>query len=205
MLRDRAVAAPVRNLPLQSNQRWMFNTGVKMRWLLHAMMAVVVAGCAPPARPAQSDSGVAVDSIVLGRTGCLGTCPAYRLSVRADGFVRFESHNRGEEGRTESAARGRDMVRRIERELERTQFSDLPAITMGRLPYCRIVATDAPSITLSVYGPREARSVSYYLGCIGESVQDTIPRSYLRRLRALADSVDSIAAGQGWIRPARRP
>src|SRR5262249_48380235 len=38
----------------------------------------------------------AVDSIVLVRTLCLGTCPAYRISVRRDGEVHFQSRNPGE-------------------------------------------------------------------------------------------------------------
>ncbi len=174
-----------------------------MRPLLQVLFALVAVGCAPTARPAQPDSKVAVDSIVLQRTGCLGTCPAYRLSVRADGFVTFVSHNRGDEGRTESIARGRDIVRRIEQELERTQFARLPEITMGLSPYCRIVASDAPVITVSAFRSRETRSVSYYTGCVGETVQDTLPRPFIRRLRTLADSIDNIAAGQGWIRPTR--
>src|SRR5690349_8944889 len=45
------------------------------------------------ARPAGDVTTIAVrtDSIVLERTSCFGFCPAYRLSVRTDGFVTFRS------------------------------------------------------------------------------------------------------------------
>lgn len=175
-----------------------------MRTLLQAMFALAMASRTLSAQSAGSDATAPVDSVMLRRTGCLGTCPAYRLSVRADGGVRFVSHNAGDNGRTESHKRGRGVMRRIERELERAGFSTLPDMRMGRMPYCRIVATDSPTITISVFRSRDTRSVSYYTGCAGEGVQDTLARVFIGRLRVLADSIDSIAAGKGWIRPAPR-
>src|ERR687888_360851 len=41
----------------------------------------------------------AVDSIVLERTACFGTCPAYRLRISAAGAVHFTSRNFGDSGR----------------------------------------------------------------------------------------------------------
>ena len=175
-----------------------------MRSLFHAMFALAVATHTLDAQTAGTDARSTLDSIVLERTSCLGTCPAYRLSVRADGFVRFVSRNQADNGRTESQRRGRDVMRRIERELERAHFSTLPEMRMGRLPYCRTVMSDSPTITLSTFSSRDTRTVSYYTGCVGEGMQDTMPRQFIRRLRVLADSIDSIAAGKGWIRPARR-
>jgi hypothetical protein len=172
--------------------------------VLRVTAVLAVAACTRPAPPVRSDAQAAVDSVVLERTRCFGTCPAYRLSVRANGFVTFASRNPGDEGRTESLAREPDIVRRIERELDRAQFAQLPAMTLGEPPYCRIAATDAPIITVSAFGSRDTRSVSYYTGCRGDSVQDTLPQHFIRRLRVLADSIDSIAAGPGWIRPAQR-
>ncbi len=173
-----------------------------MRAICLAMMMTLSANDAlfaqSPGRVARLD----VDSVVLQRTGCLGTCPAYRLSVRGDGFVSFVSHNRGDQGRVESHTRGPEIMRRIQGQLERTQFQTLPVITMGRAPYCRVAATDSPTISVSVFRAADVRSRAYYTGCLGESAQDTTAQLLVRRLLTLADSIDAIAAGKGWIRPA---
>lgn len=173
-----------------------------MRTLFYATMTILGCSASLGAQSSDRDAKLAVDSVVLQRTGCLGSCPAYRMSVRADGFVWFVSHNRDDRGRVESRTRGPDIMRSIEGELERAQFETLPEITMGRAPYCRVVATDTPTITVSVFRATEVRSLSYYTGCIGESAQDTTARPIIRRLRALGDSIDAIAGGEGWIRPA---
>lgn len=174
-----------------------------MRSLLRSMSMLFVATSAASAQSGTRNVTVAVDSVVLVRTSCLGTCPAYHLSVRNDGFVWFLSRNRGDEGRVESHTRGPDVMRRIERELERSRFASLPIITMGQAPYCRVAASDAPTITINEFRSSAIRSVSYYTGCMGETPQDTLAQAFIRRLRVLADSIDSIAAGQGWIRPAK--
>lgn len=174
-----------------------------MRLLFQAIFLLIVATSALSAQSGTRNVTFAADSVVLVRTSCLGTCPAYRLSVRNDGFVWFLSRNRGEEGRVESHTRGPDIMRRIERELERSRFASLPTIPMGQAPYCRVVATDAPTITVNEFRSHAIRSVSYYTGCLGETPQDTLAQAFIRRLRVLADSIDSIAAGKGWIRPAK--
>lgn len=174
-----------------------------MRTLFHA--TVIILGGSTPLHAQSSVHGatLAIDSVEVQRTGCLGPCPAYRMSVRADGFVWFVSHNSDDRGRVESHTRGPAIMRRIEGELERAQFQTLPEITMGRAPYCRRVASDAPTITVSVYRASSVRSLSYYTGCVGQFAQDTTARPLIRRLLVLVDSIDDIAAARSWIRPGR--
>lgn len=147
---------------------------------------------------------VALDSLVLERTPCFGTCPAYRLSIRANGAVQFVSRNRADSGRTASQSIGPMGVRRLELVLASQQFTQLPEIRMGERPYCRAVATDAPTITLTMFQTAGPFARSYYTGCGGESAGDTVTWGFIRRLRTIADSVDAIAAGKDWIRPGRR-
>jgi len=180
----------------------MFKEGLPMRAICYAMMMTLSANAALLAQSSGRDARLDVDSVVLQRTRCLGTCPAYRIGVRGDGFVSFVSHNRSDFGRVESHTRGPEIMRRIQGQLDRAQFQTLPEITMGRAPYCRVAATDAPSISVSVFRATDVRSRSYYTGCLGESAQDTSAQLLIRRLRALGDSIDAIAAGKGWIRPA---
>ncbi len=94
-------------------------------------------------------------------------------------------------------------VRRLELVLASQQFTQLPEIRMGERPYCRAVATDAPTITLTMFQTAGRFARSYYTGCGGESAGDTVSWGFIRRLRSIADSVDAIAAGKDWIRPGR--
>jgi hypothetical protein len=156
-----------------------------------------------PLRPVRPQS-VAFDSLVLERTPCFGTCPAYRLRVGANGEVQFVSRNRADSGRTASQSIGPTGVSRLEQILTAQQFTQLPVMRMGEGPYCRLVSTDAPSIIVSVFRASGQLARNYYTGCSGESIADTVSRGFIRRLRTIADSVDAIAAGKDWIRPGRR-
>lgn len=153
-------------------------------------------------RPERPQS-VAFDSLVLERTPCFGTCPAYRLRVGTNGEVQFVSRNRADSGRTASQSIGPTGVSRVEQVLTAQQFTQLPVMRMGEGPHCRVVATDAPTIAVSLYQSSGALVRSYYMGCNGESAADTVSWGFLRRLRTVADSVDAIAAGKDWIRPGR--
>lgn len=143
-----------------------------------------------------------LDSLILERTWCLGTCPAYRLAIHSNGLVRFQSRNRDDSGRTESDSGGARALTRLAREVARVGFFDLPAIEDGKAPYCRTIMTDAPSISVAVFGSSRGRVLSYYTGCMGEGATARATRSAIARLERLADSVDAIAGASRWIRPA---
>lgn len=178
---------------------------MRTQWILHLTNSVLLTVGVAAALPAQSPRAIATsaDSVILQRSGCFGSCSAYRLGIRADGFVWFVSHNPGDGGRTESRTSDTRVMQRIGRELDRAQFFTLPAISMGKRPYCRVVQTDAPTISVTVFTKDTVRAVAYYMGCVGESVNDQAARPFLTTLLQVADSIDAIAAGKGWIRPAR--
>ena len=75
-----------------------------------------------------------LDSLILERTGCLGTCPAYQLTIGSSGLVRFQSRNRDDAGRAASDTGGARVLKRLAREVARVQYFDLPAIEVGKLP-----------------------------------------------------------------------
>jgi hypothetical protein len=142
------------------------------------------------------------DSIVLERTLCYGTCPAYRLSLTRAGLVRFESRNPTDSGRTASDTVGQAVVLALEGRAATIGFFELPEVIAGDKRLCPDSATDHPTATLTMFLPgRTARVVDYH-GCfqaVDHSVVDAV-----QRLRAFEAAVDSAARSERWVRPARR-
>jgi hypothetical protein len=138
------------------------------------------------------------DSVVLERTDCLGDCPVYRLVIRSDGSARFQSGNKGEEGRVESAPARAGIMLRLLTELERAGFRTMPKIEIGKEPFCRIVATDSPTYGVIIFSPTRADTLRYYIGCGGPN---GTARPFVGRLRAMADSIDAISGAKAWITP----
>lgn len=141
-----------------------------------------------------ADAQQSVDSLTLVRTTCLGPCPAYRLDISATGLVHFVSQHPSTAGRTSTQASSPDMVQRIERVLVAHDFRSLPDIVTGQLPYCGVVATDHPTITVTIFAQGTHVSKSYYTGCHGSGHGDTLPLRYINALRIIADSIAAIAS-----------
>jgi hypothetical protein len=142
---------------------------------------------------------VIIDSIVLERTRCLGECPAYRLTIDARGAVRYVSRDPKYASRSGTAHGDRALVERVMREMLRIDFFGLPAISMGD-QYCSPVASDAPTVTVGLFGAPDRRVISYYRGCAASSSG----RPFIVRLNSLADSIDVIANTKRWIPVVRR-
>jgi len=166
-------------------------------------LSALALACAPAQRPVSAtttSTGSAIDSVVLERTVCFGTCPAYRLSLTRTGLVRFVSRNPGD---TISAvdsvpAATADSIRSW---AERAGFFALPDSIDNGAPLCPDFATDHPTIILSIYG-RPTKRVHYYTGCYLRSDHTTHP--VLESLARLASRIDSATQARRWIHPARR-
>jgi hypothetical protein len=141
----------------------------------------------------------APDSVVLERTVCYGTCPAYRLSLRRTGEVHFRSRNPGETLDTTDHVAPATLDSLFRRAVQDGFFA-LPD-TVVRSPLCPDVATDHPSLTLAFYGPNPKR-VFYYTGCYLRS--DHTTAAPLEALARLASAVDSATGARRWIHPSRR-
>lgn len=155
-------------------------------------LCCLAAGCraagsaTPPPAPA-------VDSIVLERGPCFGTCPSYRLSLARTGAVRFQSRNPGDTTRVETGAVTPAAFQSLGEEAERIGFDRYPASLEGT-DSCRQMATDLPSATVSLFRRgREKRVVDYH-GCF-----PGIPE-----LRGFEAHIDSVAGSSRWVRPASR-
>lgn len=143
------------------------------------------------------------DSIVLERTLCYGTCPAYRLRLGASGHVQFRSRNPGQEGTIHSDGLPGDGFRFLTAMAERIGFFDLPdRIDESTPTYCPDYATDHPTVTVTVFGRAWRKRVEHYTGCYSGLGEHT-PVEPLIRLRQFHSAIDSVAGSSRWARPAR--
>lgn len=153
----------------------------------------VGAGPAPVTSPA-------VDSIVLERTRCFGTCPAYRLRLDGSGRVAFESRNPDDAGRTATDSVPPAAIAELLREAEALGFFELPdeIAADGRL--CPARATDHPGATVTIHRPAGVKRVEDYHGCYAATDHSVVP--VVGRLRAFEAAIDSAAGSARWVRPA---
>ena len=171
---------------------------------MHAVIPVALAlwllGCTHSVRP--GETAFLPDSIVLERTLCLGTCPAYRLRLSRGGHVVFESRNPGDTARQERDTIAPTAIAELTEMADSIGFETLPDTIARSRALCPDMASDHPTAIVSIYrGVRSKRVVDYH-GCFARSDHSTIP--IVGRLRQLEASIDSVAGARRWIRPAPR-
>lgn len=142
------------------------------------------------------------DSIVLERSLCFGTCPAYRLRLSNGGEIRFASHNPGDEGRratdTVAAATLPTLISRA----KAVGFFDLPSVIAADSVLCRNRATDHPTVIVTIFAKTQTKRVEDYRGCFETVEHETLPA--ITRLRAFEVEIDSTLGSSRWVRPANR-
>jgi hypothetical protein len=177
-----------------------------MRFALVLALACLAAGCRtaqpsgagpqPPStgtQPSSSEAQPPADSIVLERTRCYGTCPAYRLSLARSGAVRFRSLDPGDSARVAADTLPPGAFERLEKQAAQIGFDALPdRIMASRL--CGGFATDHPGANVTIFRGACAKRVEDYLGC----------RPGPEELRHFEEAIDSAAGSDRWVRNARR-
>ena len=139
---------------------------------------------APP--PAQSLQ----PAVVLQRTECYGTCPAYTVSVFADGRVvfagdRFVDTTGTAEGRVDPA-----VVAGLVAAAVRIGYETLPA-RLDTQQTCPQLATDNPSAITTVRTAGWTRSVAHDHGCRGFKGE--------KELTAFEDDIDRALGTDAWV------
>ncbi len=152
--------------------------------------------------PRQSTSSSVADSIVLERTMCYGTCPAYRLRLSSSGEIRFESRNPGEEGRTAVDTASANTLPFLVSSAIAAEFFEMPREIAKDPVLCRDHATDHPTVTTTIFRKEQSKTVVDYLGCYETSEHSVLPR--IERLRSFENEIDSVLKSSRWVRPARR-
>ena len=165
--------------------------------------AVLLGACTAAPRPGDVPRApvATADSIVLERTRCYGTCPAYRVRLSADGGVAFVSRY-PDEGRTGAGQILPFDFRRLVGDARAAGFFTLPDTIAGDAELCPAPSTDSPTVTLAVFSAAGAKTVVDDRGC---GARGATPAGRLAALRALAERVDTAAGVSRWVRvPTRR-
>ena len=160
----------------------------------YLLCILTVAACSmQPAKTPDTVGAVQVmDSIVLERTFCFGTCPAYRLRVSSNAEVLFQSRNPGDSTVVKDTVDAWVPDSLYARAVS-SGFFNLPDTVQKDVQLCGMAATDHPTIIVKVYGQR-TKHVVYYTGCSRP----------LAGMRDLAAMIDTLAQAQRWIQPAVR-
>jgi hypothetical protein len=168
--------------------------------ILFAGAVACSSGPRPEAEP-PPEAAPEAGGIILERTLCYGTCPAYWLSVNSSGHVQFQSRNPGEEGTVFFDTIPAHGYRHLGTMAERTGFFLLPeTIDEETTDYCADYATDHPTVTVTVFDDRRRKSVRYYTGCYSGVGEHTVVEP-IGRLRRFIAAIDSVSGSSRWVRP----
>jgi Domain of unknown function (DUF6438)/Protein of unknown function (DUF3221) len=150
----------------------------------------------------QGTSPSAADSIVLERSMCYGTCPAYRLRLSRGGEIRFESRNPGDEGRSVADTVTAMTLPSLVSRARSIGFFELPREIAADSVLCKSRWTDYETVVVSIFARDGRWRVQDYSGCF-----DTVDRAVLppiARLRSFEDEIDSVLRSSRWVRPVSR-
>jgi Domain of unknown function (DUF6438) len=168
-----------------------------MRRTRIVFLLAALSGCSATPTPRATSEA---DSLVLERTGCFGTCPAYRLSLTAAGRVDFRS--RGGDATHESGNVSQATLAALVQRAEAFGFFALPDRLQRGSPLCADWATDHPTVMVTIYRASGAKAVMDYHGCFSRSDHSVV--DVVRQLRDFERAVDSATGSNRWVRPASR-
>lgn len=162
---------------------------------------VVAAACHGNQQPAATRAPAA-DSLVLERTLCYGSCPAYRLSIAGNGGVTFTSHNPGDSTGTKTDSIQPAQLAWLLDEATRIGFFALPEVIADDSTLCSLRATDRPTTTVTIFRADSTHKVVDCHGCY--AAHDLAVTASIEKLRSFENEIDSVAQSSRWIRPATR-
>lgn len=146
------------------------------------------------------------DRVLLERTSCYGICPVYSVEIGVNNLVTFTGKAHVMK-MSASRKAGPRAFRSIVSHLDSAGFFALNSSYQPGQPECRKHATDASSATLSVIDHGRSKIVSFYYGCLGDSIcmdHNAImermrhPTGALALLDSLTIFVDSVAGTDEW-------
>jgi Domain of unknown function (DUF6438) len=142
---------------------------------------------------------IGLDSVVLVRTTCFGTCPAYRLSLGSTGEASLEPRgpiDKGPTRRGSVAAESLLVIRDLARLIGFAEFPD----SIAKSPrLCPNRATDHETVIVTLFTRRVQKQVVDYHGCFAASDHSTAPG--IGKLRMFEARIEAI--GQAATRPRR--
>src|SRR3954464_3410028 len=137
----------------------------QMRSKLSPTVALLLLACSHRA-PAPSIPVAPLDSVTLERTACFGTCPMYHLTITRPGTARMQVRTFGPDSSPVAHVYtlAPTVLDSIARRVARIDFLSYPDLIRSDPQLCGTLATDHPSLIISIFGQRVKR-VNYYTGC----------------------------------------
>ena len=132
------------------------------------------------------------------RTPCFGRCPAYRLSLTADGRVQFASHNAHDTARTAQDSISPAAIATLVAEASRLGVFDLPPRIAVDRSLCPDRAADHPTAIVGFYWPGRLQQIVDDHGCFLAPDHSVVDR--VANLRRFENMIDSVAQSQRWVR-----
>lgn len=133
-------------------------------------------------------------AITLDQSACYGTCPVFKVMVKADGTVLFEGgkYTSGKnEGKIDPVA-----VRRLLDEANAINFLGLN--DKYDTQTCPNYATDHSTIVISVSSGGHSKTISHYLGCVAKS---DVREGYPPGLSEFEGNVITVTDISKWFSP----
>ncbi len=132
--------------------------------------------------------------ITMERTMCFGTCPDYKLTIKANGTVTFRG---GQFTKTKGTAKSRitkSSLRELVAAFDRVDLDSF-ADDYSQGSVCESYITDLPSEIISLKRDGKTKQVNHYFGCTGNAA-----RKKLEPLAELGKMIDSVTNSRRWIR-----
>jgi Domain of unknown function (DUF6438) len=148
----------------------------------------------------QAAPDVRIDSLVLERGLCYGTCAAYRLSISSRGRVVFTSRKPGDSSRKERGSIPAHAWIHLALLVREWRIAEFPGDITKDRSLCPSEATDHPPATVTVFSSKPTQRIDDYLGCFTNEGHGTVAR--LDTFRFFERAIDSIGGSRRWVRPA---
>jgi Domain of unknown function (DUF6438) len=165
--------------------------------LLSLALLVAMSACSSlSSTPSPEPQDIPPDTIItLERTVCFGTCPAYKLTISADGAVVFTGEEYVREKGIVHGNISKDQLKQLISEFTKTQYFSLRDSYISKEDGCPELWTDSPTVTTSIRINGQYKSIVHYLGCQENNGESVFPKE----LKDLEDKIDEIIGTRNWI------
>ena len=148
-------------------------------------------------------------AIRMERKGCYGQCPMYILDIQSNGHVIFDGKGYTKTMGTVDAKLTQDQLQQLVSTIRENDFFTFNNSYATDADGCPSIATDMPTVILTVRLDGSEKTVSHYHGCLEiseprPSDPEKVARAeklqpYPRKLTTLEDRIDEIVATKHWI------
>lgn len=159
------------------------------------LLACILSGCSAPP-PSSETRPATADSLVLERSPCFGRCPDYRLRIRSDGNVVYQSRTPADTTRGVAQTQPGTLAKLVAR-ARAIGFYALPEDISSDSALCSARATDHPSATITIFEAGKQSRVVHYHGCRLATDHSVPPQ--LQALTAFEVAIDSAAGSSRWL------